>query len=352
MAAIEYPSTPASIPLHHHQATMEASRSSDAERRQKEENLAKAKANVQRIMQLYRSGKPLFTRTLLKDLHEQIIQGKDEVKIPTWNGEAKTYSLEVPKDLAERCSIQRLTLFDPYLLDLLLDPPTPVSITYVRDPSPPGVTLKVIDNTFKLVRREWQESETCSNLEGSFVKPRFNPEAITITKIVAFGLGTLGKNNLGQLPVRSYAQHAATLTIAAVLKERNISQGLDVQCFSQDPWYNEIDIEFLGGLGITVLKDPEGFLEIDEQTLVFSVGPDVPVRQIVADVQWPAAMVWNSPLSEVQINRGMYWARSPMEADPDSERVGSMLRNYDGAQLDDQADYFGELTVYARRPRS
>ena len=81
---------------------MEASRSSDAERRQKEENLAKAKANVQRIMQLYHSGKPLFTRTLLKDLHEQIIQGKDKVKIPTWNGEAKTYSLEVPKDLAER----------------------------------------------------------------------------------------------------------------------------------------------------------------------------------------------------------------------------------------------------------
>ena len=200
-------------------------------------------------------------------------------------------------------------MFDPHLLDLLLDPPTPVSITYVRDLSPPGVTLKVIDDTFKLVRREWQESETCSNLEGSFVKPRFDPEAITITKIVAFGLGTLGKTNLGQLPVRSYAQHAATLTIAAVLKERNISQGLDVQCFSQDPWYNETDIEFLGGLGITVLKDPEGFLEIDEQTLVFSVGPDVPVRQIVADVQWPAAMVWNSPLSEVQINRGMYWAR-------------------------------------------
>lgn len=196
-----------------------------------------------------------------------------------------------------------------HLLDLLLDPPTPVSIVYVRDPSPAGVTLKVIDDTFKLVRREWQESETCSNLEGSFVKPRFDPEAITITKIVAFGLGTLGKNNLGKLPVRSYAQHAATLTIAAVLKERNISQGVDVQCFAQDPWYNETDIEFLGGLGITVLKDPEGFLEIDEQTLVFSVGPDVPVRQIVADVQWPAAMVWNSPLSEVQINGGMYWAR-------------------------------------------
>lgn len=241
-----------------------------------------------------------FLKTSPKDGKSNLLQS--DTVCHSNRGNSSRYNIDYS-------SIQRLTMLHTHLLDLLLDPPTPVSIVYVRDPSPAGVTLKVIDDTFKLVRREWQESETCSNLEGSFVKPRFDPEAITITKIVAFGLGTLGKNNLGKLPVRSYAQHAATLTIAAVLKERNISQGVDVQCFAQDPWYNETDIEFLGGLGITVLKDPEGFLEIDEQTLVFSVGPDVPVRQIVADVQWPAAMVWNSPLSEVQINGGMYWAR-------------------------------------------
>ena len=132
------------------------------------------------------------------------------------------------------------------------------------------------------------------------MQPRF--WSSTITRIVAFGLGTLGKAQFGNVSVRSYAQHAAMLTMATILKEKGISKGRDVQCFAQDPWYDEKDIEFLRGLGITVVNDPEGFLRIDEHTLVFSVCPNIPVRQIVADVQWPAAMVWNSPLPEGQMN--------------------------------------------------
>ncbi|GKZ68442.1 hypothetical protein AnigIFM50267_003150 [Aspergillus niger] len=365
MAAIKYPSTPASISLRHHQTNMEASRSANAGRRQSEETLADVQASLERIVRLYNYGKPLFPRRLLKDLHEQISKGYERVSIPDWDDQPHTYSLKVPENCTKESdtyvinysSIQRLTYFNPQLPKLLLEPPCPISIGYTRSPSHPGITLKEIHDAFKQIRRGWQDSETCSNLEGSFVQPRF--WSSTITRIVAFGLGTLGKAEFGNVSVRSYAQHAAMLTMATILKEARISKGQDVQCFAQDPWYDEKDVDFLRGLGITVVNDPEGFLMIDEHTLVFSVCPNIPVRQIVADVQWPAAIVWNSPLPEGQMNEWksrlgngeVFWT-GPMMTDPDSERVCEMLRDYDGARLVDHGDYFGDLTVYARRVRS
>ena len=86
-------------------------------------------------------------------------------------------------------------------------------------------------------------------------------------------------------------QHAAVETMVEALKEKH---GYDIQCYGQDPRYNDIDKEFLNSIDITPLADPKGFLEIDSNTLVFSVGPNVPVKQIVADVQWPGAMLWDT----------------------------------------------------------
>jgi hypothetical protein len=61
-------------------------------------------------------------------------------------------------------------------------------------------------------------------------------------------------------------------------------QGNKVQVFCQEPGYSTVDKEFLPSLGITLLDDPKGFLEIDENTLVMSVNPNVCVKQIVADL--------------------------------------------------------------------
>jgi hypothetical protein len=45
--------------------------------------------------------------------------------------------------------------------------------------------------------------------------------------------------------------------------------------------------------GITVLDDPEGFLEVDDSTLVISCAAQVPVKQITLDLARPAAMIWD-----------------------------------------------------------
>lgn len=40
--------------------------------------------------------------------------------------------------------------------------------------------------------------------------------------------------------------------------------------------------------------DPSGFLEVDKNTLVFSIGPTVPVKEIICDMHMPAGMVWKT----------------------------------------------------------
>lgn len=154
----------------------------------------------------------------------------------------------------------------------------------------------------------------------------------SIRKIVGFGLGSLSFLEDEYHCSRAHAQHAAVRTMAKALKARGLGargmngngngclelttngngngdrdlygdsgkdsgmevDGDEVKCYAQDPAYNDVDQALLRGIGIEPLDDPKGFLEIDEDTLVFSVSPNVPVKQVVADVQWPGAMIWNT----------------------------------------------------------
>ncbi len=47
---------------------------------------------------------------------------------------------------------------------------------------------------------------------------------------------------------------------------------------------------------IKVLDHPiSGFLEVDEASVVVSIAPNVPVKQIVSDISTPAMILWNVP---------------------------------------------------------
>ena len=81
--------------------------------------------------------------------------------------------------------------------------------------------------------------------------------------------------------------------------------GEDIRCYAQDPSYLDCDKEFLKTICIDTIEDPKGFLEVDEKTLVVSVSPDVPVKQIVADLQRPAAMLWDT-VGSMEDERAMW----------------------------------------------
>lgn len=141
---------------------------------------------------------------------------------------------------------------------------------------------------FEAGAREWEQSHDCQQLRNAL--ERIPSSTLNgISKIVAFACSTMAYDEpICQKP--SIAQHAMVLTIRDFLHRKNGSQ---IRCFAQDPAYTEIDKAVLQHTGITVLDDPRAFLEVDEASFIVSVGPDVPIRQIVLDIARPAAMVWD-----------------------------------------------------------
>jgi hypothetical protein len=128
---------------------------------------------------------------------------------------------------------------------------------------------------------------------------------MNVDKVLCLGLGSLSARlnhskraepGYQNQESRSITQHAAAITIAQILSTPLGAEGgaSTVQILAQDPEYGDLDEQFFSELGITVLKDPQGLLAVDEKTLVISVACNVPQKQIVADLTTPAGMVWNA----------------------------------------------------------
>ncbi|KAI9045884.1 SRR1 family protein [Aspergillus affinis] len=352
-----------------------------------QDTLCRIQARLAHITQLWTAGKPFFPRTLLEDLNRQIDEGAEEVYINDLDDVSQKYSLKVPSwcsDFASSTyrinysSIQHLGHLTPICPELALrNDHTPVSIVYARSVLLPYCSnLEQVRARFIQTRDLWLASSTYRDLNRIISTLPLN---VPITKIVCFALGTLAPlddldsegsvsldNSSNASPIscsfawhvtRAHVQHAAVETIRTALKNRGMLGPLGVKCYAQDPAYDTVDCEFLASIDITVLDDPKGFLEVDANTLVVSVSPNVPVRQIVADVQWPAAMVWNTValveketegwVKNVVENGKVRWL-SPFTTDPDCARVRNMIKGYASATLDDANDFFGDMTIYMK----
>ncbi|KAH6619510.1 hypothetical protein B0J18DRAFT_482014 [Chaetomium sp. MPI-SDFR-AT-0129] len=120
-----------------------------------------------------------------------------------------------------------------------------------------------------------------------------------INNVVAVGCGTISRFEDADLRDHSMSQHALMLAIRDLVEARCRKQRI-VQCFAQDPIYDPVDKAVLGDADITVLSDPRIWLEIDEGSVVISVGPNIPVLEIIADIARPLVLVISRPrLTEV-----------------------------------------------------
>ena len=155
--------------------------------------------------------------------------------------------------------------------------------------------MEELQEAFEEYRQEWLASRTRGCLLD-YIGDVLTPEQICgITKIVAIGLGALTNPKRSANPlsdIRALVQHAAVRNIADLLKRHN--GGREVECYAQDPENDQdVIVHFLRTIGITPLSDPKALLEIDENTFVVSVSPNIPVRQIVCDIARPRVMIWN-----------------------------------------------------------
>lgn len=153
---------------------------------------------------------------------------------------------------------------------------------------------EVLVEYFREQIKAWKESDMCKRLEQTL---NTSAAAHEITKIVGLALGPISYNDSSN---RSAFQHALLLTLRDWLLKR---KG-DLACYSQDPRYKSVDRSILGDYGIEVIEDPRAWLEIDEASIVFSCAPNVPVKEIVADIARPAVVIWERVGNEDYVQEG------------------------------------------------
>lgn len=142
--------------------------------------------------------------------------------------------------------------------------------------------------------RIWENTAQCQALREILMSRK----DISISRIVGLALGSFA-TVYPSLQDRSAFQHALLLTLRDIYcnSMQNIAQQY-IPCFAQDPVCNIVDITAAEEAGIKIVQDPDGFLEIDDSTVVFSCAPDTPVRQIVLDLARPAVLIWDKLRNE------------------------------------------------------
>lgn len=225
------------------------------------------------------------------------------------------------------------------------------------------LTVDELRVVFQRHREEWEASEACQQLRETLfasLAPQLVPRGRGIVrKVVAFACSSMTEEREGG-SARHAVQHAMVLTVREVLEKiqagddpnsgtetdedettgkestgRKPALPITVDCFAQDPAYDTADRTVLAMEGISVLEDPYGFLAVDETSVVISVAPSVPVRQIVADIARPAAMIWGRIVDDA----GNARSSSPLVddmggwSDPASSRVKQMVES-DYAEFD------------------
>ncbi|OIW33192.1 hypothetical protein CONLIGDRAFT_676994 [Coniochaeta ligniaria NRRL 30616] len=171
----------------------------------------------------------------------------------------------------------------------------------------------------------------------------------SVGKIVAMACGNLTYPYDRR---RCAYQHALILVLRSFFAERQHQAEEDIHCFAQDPAYEDVDKKALSDVGITVLRNPRAFLEVDASSIVFSCYPSAPIRQVVADMARPAIMIWKkaerfgSRQGERDFEKGDY------DSGP---RVEAMLRDhYTEFEFPEERQLFfsEDLAIYVRNPDS
>ncbi|KAI2470872.1 hypothetical protein F4781DRAFT_429861 [Annulohypoxylon bovei var. microspora] len=212
-----------------------------------------------------------------------------------------------------------------------------------------------LQHILQVDRASWEQSFEYAHLKGQL--KAHHQRLSKIDNIVAFALGSLATGRTRCQ--HSTTQHAFVLSLQKILSKmhpennkvrqtfRNLkkkdSVNLVVNCVLQDPSYTDVDETVLQSEGMKILGDPNGFLQVNENSLVVSIAPNTPVQQIVENLARPAAIIWETYVQELNGENVECWT------DPSSIRVNKMLREqYDIVQLK-QHQYLRNIVLYIKK---
>ena len=311
--------------------------------KQRAKNRAEIQALWGPINAIYDSGTPFFTKTAIGSLVRQIdesgmqrvqteplslkisiagIDGKivdiplqlgvkhpQPLHYPPWedNSVLMDAMLSInfrPPDLLTSIASNYLSEFDRHkaFLTITVNVST-IPVVLATGELPPDPSILPAPETRATLQRqkaEWDASAACRNLMATLQGLADAGRLPHVDKVVAFACH---RPSIAERAERVATEHALVLSIRDFFARRDPTT--TVWCCAQDPLYEDVDREALGELGMTVLDNPRGFLEVDESTVVYSLAPEVAVRQIVADIARPALMIWDR-VREIP-REGMGW---------------------------------------------
>ncbi|RAL04489.1 SRR1 family protein [Aspergillus ibericus CBS 121593] len=321
----------------------------------------KACTNLCAFHRLESSKEPYFVKEVLRDVHKQMKERKagEVITIKTLDGLLVDFKvrtgeiLDISEGVAwiagktyiEYVPIHTLASNEahgPYLgyCNLLIIHRLRFravrSGEYLHEPVLPPFEACLAE--FFSFRQVWEASDTHKQIRATL--EALPAIATPITKIIGFACNSLA-NPQGCMREKQRVafQHALLLTLKDHLDTKTGNP--DIKILVQDPAYTEADIAMLTHLGMTVVEDPVGFVEVDEQSFVFACSPTVPARQIVMDMAMPAGMVWNKVLAEAVIFD---------VSDPWNLSVHRCInRYYDTHALPEDRKHFALMALYVRR---
>lgn len=205
-------------------------------------------------------------------------------------------------------------------------------------------TLEEAKALLASTQQDWVNSKPGQRLRSTLLKFKI---PCAIYKIVGFALASFATHGIhGERWLHSLHQHACLLSIREVLAETSPGLTPDFTCLVQDPAYTDADKEALRAAQVETVDSPEGFLAVDDASVVMAIGPDVPVKQVVLEIARPAIIIWSTPHEHVEDTQSgnVPWA------DPNSSRTTKILESqYDALEFLGGEDMFDGTTIFVRR---
>ncbi|KAK3299602.1 uncharacterized protein B0H64DRAFT_389125 [Chaetomium fimeti] len=135
-------------------------------------------------------------------------------------------------------------------------------------------------------------------------------------------------------------------------------QKTEVKALVQDPGYGDLEKHVLGSMGVQVSDHPiRGFLEVDSETVVVSIAPQIPVKQIITDISSPALIIWDaasglfedpdgpSNQSWREIGKSPYdqtgpsWCPRPLLLELDPDTLRAIRSDYTSSRVEGRLEY-------------
>ncbi|KAJ2985915.1 hypothetical protein NUW58_g5282 [Xylaria curta] len=165
---------------------------------------------------------------------------------------------------------------------------------------------------FETSQQHWNTSATCEVFKSQFRNLLSgNGNAKKVKKIVCFGLGDINFKPLDSWRIKNsfkpederepetslvggaLIHHAMALTVAGIARSCAKTGGTGVRLLTQDPGYSDETRDMLRKIGFEVVGEhgAGGFAELDDESVVISAFTAAPVKQIIADLARPVAII-------------------------------------------------------------